>query len=112
MAGASNRIVNAAMAVTADQVQFYPEWGQNRMRGMIESRPDWCLSRQRAWGLPIPAFFNEQGEPLLTAASIRAVARFLGEHGSDDPCRGHRVDSPQCLRETLEYLGARVGPSV
>ena len=56
-------------------MDFVPDWGRNRLAGMLESRPDWCISRQRSWGLPIPAFYNESGRPLLTAASVRAVAR-------------------------------------
>ncbi len=72
-----------ALDQTRDDVKFYPEWGRNRMRGMLESRPDWCLSRQRAWGLPIPAFFNERGEYLLTKRTVLCVAEKVRRKGSD-----------------------------
>jgi isoleucyl-tRNA synthetase len=73
-----------ALDAVINDVGFVPDWGRKRLEGMLVSRPDWCISRQRAWGLPIPVFFNEHGQALLTPESVRAVARHFKQHGSDE----------------------------
>ncbi|HIJ52130.1 MAG TPA: isoleucine--tRNA ligase [Planctomycetes bacterium] len=65
------------------KVKWIPAWGQKRIEGMLETRPDWCISRQRSWGLPIPSLVDSDGKSLMTKESVLAVARHIGKHGSD-----------------------------
>ncbi|MBT5845496.1 MAG: isoleucine--tRNA ligase [Verrucomicrobiales bacterium] len=66
-----------------DEVNWVPDWGKARIQGAVESRPDWCISRQRTWGVPIPAFYNANGEPLLDARIVRKTANLIEQHGSN-----------------------------
>ncbi|MBW8311995.1 MAG: isoleucine--tRNA ligase [Rhizobium sp.] len=67
------------------QVQFVPDWGQARIAGMVEGRPDWCISRQRTWGVPIALFIHKvSGEPHPRSVELmRAVADRVAQQGAD-----------------------------
>jgi isoleucyl-tRNA synthetase len=78
------------------QVSWVPKWGMERIYGMVKSRPDWCLSRQRAWGVPITVFYCRQCGEIVCVEQVAArIVDFFSKEGADAWFR----------RETADFLG-------
>jgi isoleucyl-tRNA synthetase len=72
-----------ALNAIHNEVKWIPAWGENRIAGTVESRPDWVISRQRSWGIPLPVFYSKDGEAILDAKIIRKLADLVAERGSN-----------------------------
>ncbi len=90
--------LRAKALAAIEATRFVPAKGKNRLKGMIETRPDWCISRQRAWGVPIAVFvYKETGEPLRDPEVCERIARAFEAEGAD----------AWWTRDPQEFLGSR-----
>ena len=80
---ASIEALKKDMLKSVANVKWYPSWGETRITNMIKDRKEWCISRQRVWGVPIPVFYAEDGEAIIDSDLILHVSKIFKKEGSN-----------------------------
>jgi isoleucyl-tRNA synthetase len=99
-------------------VQWIPAWGENRISGTVESRPDWVISRQRSWGVPLPVFYSGDGEAILDSDWIRKLADLVSKRGSniwfelDDTALARELGLPEGTRHRNDTIDVWIDSGV
>ncbi|MEO7724869.1 MAG: isoleucine--tRNA ligase, partial [Chthoniobacterales bacterium] len=100
------------------KVDWIPAWGEARISGTVESRPDWVISRQRSWGVPLPVFYSAEGKALLDSEWICRLADLVAERGSnvwfelDDDALAAALDLPEGTRHRNDTIDVWIDSGV
>ncbi|MEY2497448.1 MAG: isoleucyl-tRNA synthetase, partial [Verrucomicrobiota bacterium] len=106
-----------ALAAIKD-VRWIPAWGENRISGTVESRPDWVISRQRSWGVPLPVFYSTEAEAILDPKWIRKLADLVAQRGSnvwfelDDAALARELELPEGTRHRNDTIDVWIDSGV